>query len=249
MSKQLAFSVFLCLHVRSCLEFHNSSLSSVSLLLSLHLQLPLPSHIHESTVLERISLEKDADGLHPMNAGLLALKGKAPKAVACTPKGCIELLKRYKIPIEGKKAVVLGRSNIVGIPASLLLLHENATVTVCHSRTQNIASVIGEADILVAAIGKANFVKGEWLKQGAVVIDVGINSVPDATKTQGSRLVGDVDYESAVASGKVSAITPVPGGVGPMTIAMLLSNTVDAYERHVSSTSDGATAASGGGSS
>lgn len=194
------------------------------------LQLPLPAHIDERAVLEKISLDKDADGLHPLNVGFLTLKGYSPKAIACTPKGCIELLKRYNIPIAGKRAVVLGRSNIVGIPAALLLLGENATVTVCHSRTADIASAVREADIVVAAIGKANFVQGEWLKPGAVVIDVGINSVPDASKPAGYRLVGDCDFESCAAAGRASAITPVPGGVGPMTIAMLLSNTVDLAE-------------------
>jgi 5,10-methylene-tetrahydrofolate dehydrogenase/methenyl tetrahydrofolate cyclohydrolase len=180
-------------------------------------QLPLPAHIDENTILDAISHEKDVDGLHPLNVGALATRGRTPSAVACTPKGCIELLKRYKIQIEGKHAVVLGRSNIVGIPVSQLLLKENATVTVCHSKTADIAGVIGTADILVAAIGKANFVKGEWLKPGATVIDVGINSVPDATKKTGYRLVGDVDFESAAVPGRAGAITPVPGGVGPMT--------------------------------
>lgn len=196
-------------------------------------QLPLPAHIDENAVLDEISHAKDADGLHPLNMGCLALKGRTPSAVACTPKGCIELLKRYKVPIDGKSAVVLGRSNIVGVPVAHLLLQENATVTVCHSRTADIPAVIGRADIVVAAIGKPNFVKGEWLKPGATVIDVGINSVPDASKKSGYRLVGDVDFESAILPGRAGAITPVPGGVGPMTIAMLLSNTTDAFERTV----------------
>lgn len=149
-------------------------------------------------------------------------------------QGCIELLKRHGIAIDGKKAVVLGRSNIVGIPAAHLLLQENATVTVCHSRTPDIAEVVRGADILVAAIGKPEFVKGDWLKPGAVVIDVGINSVTDTTKKAGYRLVGDVDFASACAPGRASAITPVPGGVGPMTIAMLLANTVDCFQRRAS---------------
>jgi 5,10-methylene-tetrahydrofolate dehydrogenase/methenyl tetrahydrofolate cyclohydrolase len=196
-------------------------------------QLPLPAHIDEAAVLEEIGQDRDADGLHPLNMGALVQRGRLPKAVACTPKGCIELLKRHSIPMSGRQAVVLGRSNIVGVPVAHLLLNENATVTICHSRTQDVAKAVSEADIVVAAIGKPNFVKGEWLKPGAVVIDVGINSVPDETKKAGYRLVGDVDFDSCVASGKLSAITPVPGGVGPMTIAMLLSNTVDAFERNV----------------
>jgi 5,10-methylene-tetrahydrofolate dehydrogenase/methenyl tetrahydrofolate cyclohydrolase len=196
-------------------------------------QLPLPAHINEYAVLDEIDVEKDADGLHPLNAGLLAQKGRVPRAVACTPKGCIELLKRYNVQMDGKRAVVLGRSNIVGVPVAALLQAENATVTTCHSRTPDIAAHVAQADIVVAAIGKAEFLKGEWLKPGAVVIDVGINSVPDDTKKAGYRLVGDADFASCAAPGRASAITPVPGGVGPMTIAMLLSNTVDAYERHV----------------
>ncbi|CAE7214911.1 FOLD4 [Symbiodinium sp. KB8] len=192
-------------------------------------QLPLPEHVNEMRVLSEISPEKDVDGLHPANVGDLALRGRNPRFVACTPRGCIELLHRNGIEISGKSAVVLGRSNIVGIPAALLLLQENATVTVCHSRTKDIEARIRDADILVAAIGKAHFVQGSWIKPGAVVIDVGINSVDDATKKRGYRLVGDVDY--AAAKPVASAITPVPGGVGPMTIAMLLQNTVEAGER------------------
>lgn len=189
------------------------------------IQLPLPAHINEARVLQEISFEKDVDGLHPLNVGLLALRGRTPRFVACTPKGCLELLKRYKVPISGKRAVVLGRSNIVGMPMALLLMEENATVTVCHSRTVDVESHVRAADILVAAIGKALYVKGDWIKPGAVVIDVGMNSLPDASNPKGYRLVGDVDYDAAARV--ASAITPVPGGVGPMTIAMLLSNTVE----------------------
>jgi len=149
--------------------------------------------------------------------------------------------------MDGAKAVVLGRSNIVGLPAAHLLLQQNATVTICHSRTHDLPAVIGDADILVAAIGKPEFVKGEWLKPGAVVIDVGINSVPDATKKAGYRLVGDVDYASACLPGRAGAITPVPGGVGPMTIAMLLSNTVDAYQRRMDATPSESSAAAASG--
>lgn len=191
-------------------------------------QLPLPKHVNEMRVLSEISQDKDVDGLHPRNVGDLALRGRTPRFVACTPRGCIELLKRYNIPISGKDAVVLGRSNIVGIPAALLLMQENATVTICHSRTVDIEDRVRRADIVVAAIGSAGFVKGEWVKEGATVIDVGINSVDDATAKRGYRLVGDVEYEEAKA--RAGAITPVPGGVGPMTIAMLLQNTVEAGE-------------------
>lgn len=196
-------------------------------------QLPLPAGIKEETILDAISFEKDADGLHPLNAGFLALKGREPLSTACTPKGCLELLKRNKIQIAGKNAVVLGRSNIVGVPVAALLQRENATVTVCHSRTADIASHVRNADIVVAAIGQPLFLKGEWLKPGAVVIDVGINQVKDETKKSGFRLVGDVDFDSCILPNRASAITPVPGGVGPMTIAMLLTNTVDLFERRM----------------
>jgi len=196
-------------------------------------QLPLPSGIKEETILDAISFEKDADGLHPLNAGFLALKGREPLSTACTPKGCLELLKRNKIQIAGKNAVVLGRSNIVGVPVAALLQRENATVTVCHSRTADIASHVRNADIVVAAIGQPLFLKGEWLKPGAVVIDVGINQVKDESKKSGFRLVGDVDFDSCILPNRASAITPVPGGVGPMTIAMLLTNTVDLFERRM----------------
>eukprot|EP00746_Dinoflagellata_sp_MGD_P001036 gnl/MRDRNA2_/MRDRNA2_101912_c0_seq1.p1 gnl/MRDRNA2_/MRDRNA2_101912_c0~~gnl/MRDRNA2_/MRDRNA2_101912_c0_seq1.p1 ORF type:complete len:298 (-),score=78.49 gnl/MRDRNA2_/MRDRNA2_101912_c0_seq1:83-976(-) len=186
-------------------------------------QLPLPSHINESKVLMRIAFEKDVDGFSSRNIGELALKGGKPSAIACTPNGCMELLKRSGVDVAGKDCVVLGRSNIVGMPMALLLTHANGSVKICHSRTQDIAAEVRKADIVIAAIGKPEFVKGEWLKDGAVVIDVGINSIPDATKKSGQRLVGDCDYESC--KKKASQITPVPGGVGPMTIAMLLKNT------------------------
>jgi 5,10-methylene-tetrahydrofolate dehydrogenase/methenyl tetrahydrofolate cyclohydrolase len=190
-------------------------------------QLPLPDTIDDEAVLDRVCLAKDVDGFHPLNIGRLCMTGRTPPLfVPCTPKGCVELLDRYNIPIEGKNAVVIGRSNIVGLPVSMLLLHRNATVTICHSRTKDTESKIREADIVVAACGIANYVKGEWLKEGAVVIDVGINAVDDPSKKRGYRLVGDVDFVSA--SRRASFITPVPGGVGPMTIAMLLANTVDA---------------------
>lgn len=189
-------------------------------------QLPLPSHINEAKVLKTIEYEKDADGFDATNIGNMWLRGgEPPLALPCTPAGCIELLQRYKIEISGKDCVVLGRSNIVGMPVAALLTSCNGTVTVCHSRTKNIPEIVGRADIVVAAIGKTEFVRGEWLKPGAVVVDVGINDKPDATKKRGYRLVGDVNYKEAIE--KVSAITPVPGGVGPMTIAMLMKNTVN----------------------
>jgi len=189
-------------------------------------QLPLPSHIDEAKVLKTIQYEKDADGFDATNIGNLWLRGgEPPLAIPCTPAGCIELLQRYNIEISGKQCVVLGRSNIVGMPVAALLTSCNGTVTVCHSRTKNIPEIVGRADIVIAAIGKTEFVRGDWLKPGAVVIDVGINDKPDATKKRGYRLVGDVNYEEAIQ--KASAITPVPGGVGPMTIAMLMKNTVN----------------------
>eukprot|EP00640_Fibrocapsa_japonica_P003272 CAMPEP_0113943532 /NCGR_PEP_ID=MMETSP1339-20121228/25722_1 /TAXON_ID=94617 /ORGANISM="Fibrocapsa japonica" /LENGTH=320 /DNA_ID=CAMNT_0000948431 /DNA_START=238 /DNA_END=1200 /DNA_ORIENTATION=+ /assembly_acc=CAM_ASM_000762 len=204
-------------------------------------QLPLPSHIDERVVLDTISQEKDVDGLHPLNvAALCQGRTHAGQAmswdfdkidfhIACTPQGCIELLDRSGVEIKGARAVVLGRSNIVGIPVAMLLMHRNATVTIVHSRTVDIPSVVKQADIVVAAVGRAQMVKGDWLKPGAVVIDVGINSIDDASKKSGYRLVGDVDFEEAKMV--ASKITPVPGGVGPMTIAMLLRNTLNGAKR------------------
>ena len=191
-------------------------------------QLPLPSHLNEERVLQLISIEKDVDGFSPINIGRLAQKGREPLFVPCTPYGCIYLLEQAGVKIESANAVVLGRSNIVGMPAALLLISRNATVTVCHSRTKDIASVVRQADILIAAIGKMEFVRGDWIKPGAAVIDVGINSKPDATKKSGHRLVGDVNFEEA--KEVAGFITPVPGGVGPMTIAMLMRSTLRAAE-------------------
>jgi 5,10-methylene-tetrahydrofolate dehydrogenase/methenyl tetrahydrofolate cyclohydrolase len=191
-------------------------------------QLPLPSHLNEERVLQLISIEKDVDGFSPINIGRLAQKGREPLFVPCTPYGCIYLLEQAGVKIEGANAVVLGRSNIVGMPAALLLISLNATVTVCHSRTKDIAGVVRQADILIAAIGKMEFVRGDWIKHGAAVIDVGINSKPDATKKSGHRLVGDVNFEEA--KEVAGFITPVPGGVGPMTIAMLMRSTLRAAE-------------------
>jgi 5,10-methylene-tetrahydrofolate dehydrogenase/methenyl tetrahydrofolate cyclohydrolase len=196
-------------------------------------QLPLPAHVSEERVLEQISIEKDVDGFHPLNIGNLAMKGREPMAVPCTPKGCIELLDRSGVEISGKNAVVLGRSNIVGIPVAMLLLARNATVTIVHSRTADIPAVVSQADIVVAAVGRPRMVKAEWLKEGAVVIDVGINQVADTRKGKEgkTRLVGDVDYPAVRKANVAAMITPVPGGVGPMTIAMLMQNTLECARR------------------
>ena len=184
-------------------------------------QLPLPKGLDEARVLALIDPEKDVDGFHAMNAGKL-MNGQ-PGFVPCTPLGVMKLLEDYNIPTRGRHAVVIGRSNIVGKPMAMLLLAADATVTVCHSKTENLADITRQADILVAAVGKANFVTGDMIKPGAAVIDVGINRVDGA-------LVGDVNAEEAAQ--KAAYLTPVPGGVGQMTIAMLLSNTLDAAERH-----------------
>ena len=202
----------------------------------------MPKQIDESAVLERINPDKDVDGFHPTNAGKLA---QGQKALApCTPAGVIEMLKRSDIEIAGRHAVIVGRSNIVGKPMALLLLQENATVTICHSRTKNLAEITSQADILVAAIGRAGFIRGEHIKTGATVIDVGINNVSDAElarelfdeteiekrlttiEKRGFTLVGDVNPKDAKT--KAANFTPVPGGVGLLTVAMLMRNTVDA---------------------
>jgi 5,10-methylene-tetrahydrofolate dehydrogenase/methenyl tetrahydrofolate cyclohydrolase len=194
-------------------------------------QLPLPDHIDEEEILGAIDLEKDVDGFHPINIGRLSMKRRDPLFAPCTPKGCIELLDRTGVEIEGKRAVVLGRSNIVGLPVAMLLLHRNATLTICHSRTKDLPGVVREADILIAAVGRAEMVRGDWVKPGVVVIDVGINAVDDPTTEKGYRLVGDVAFDEV--KEVAAAITPVPGGVGPMTIAMLLRNTMDSAKRTV----------------
>ncbi|MEK5238647.1 bifunctional methylenetetrahydrofolate dehydrogenase/methenyltetrahydrofolate cyclohydrolase FolD [Paenibacillus sp. FSL L8-0470] len=184
-------------------------------------QLPLPKHIEEKAVIDAISVEKDVDGFHPINVGNLVIGDDS--LLPCTPAGVIELIKRTGTELSGKHAVVIGRSNIVGKPVSLLLQRENATVTMCHSRTANIAELSRQADILVVAIGRANFIDGSYVKPGAVVIDVGMNRLDNG------KLAGDVDYESA--KEVAGYITPVPGGVGPMTITMLMSNTLIAAKR------------------
>jgi len=192
-------------------------------------QLPLPDHLDEEAVLNTIRMEKDVDGFHPVNIGRLAMKGRTPLFAPCTPQGIIELIDSTGVAIEGKEAVILGRSNIVGLPVSMLLLKRNATITICHSRTQDLPAVVRRADILVAAVGRAEMVKKDWVKPGAVVIDVGINQVDDPSRKRGYRLVGDVDFDAV--KEVAGWITPVPGGVGPMTIAMLLSNTVTAAKQ------------------
>lgn len=202
-------------------------------------QLPLPDHLDEERVLQLISIEKDVDGFSPINLGRLAQKGREPLFVPCTPYGCIYLLKEAGVKIAGANAVVLGRSNIVGMPAALLLIKENATVTVVHSRTKDIPAVMRDADIIIAAIGRAEMVRGSWIKPGAAVIDVGINGIPllnedgtpvisQKTGKPRQKLVGDVNFEEA--KEVAGFITPVPGGVGPMTIAMLMANTLRAAE-------------------
>lgn len=202
-------------------------------------QMPLPKHVDARRVLETVAADKDADGFHPMNVGYLVAGRPAPRS--CTPAGIIELLKHYRIPMTGQHAVVLGRSDIVGKPMALMLLQENATVTICHSRTVNLPEMCREADILVAAIGRAAFVTADYIQPGATVVDVGINRITDSAEAarlgrseefaaKGKAVVGDVNpLDVARVAG---AYTPVPGGVGPLTIAMLMSNTVGLAERH-----------------
>ena len=195
-------------------------------------QLPLPKHIDEEKVLMAIDPDKDVDGFHPTNFGKMALDMES--FIPATPYGIMELLRRYQIDISGKHAVVIGRSHIVGRPMSILLSRKsspgNATVTLTHSRTKNLADITKEADIVVSALGVPNFLKGNMVKKGAIIIDVGITRVPDSSHPNGYVITGDVDYERV--KEKASFITPVPGGVGPMTIAMLLQNTYLAYSRH-----------------
>lgn len=192
-------------------------------------QLPLPKHINEQEVLLTVNPDKDADGFHPTNFGRMALGLDA--FIPATPYGILELLTQYKIPSDGKHVVVIGRSDIVGRPISILLSQKpwNATVTLTHSRTQNLSKLTQEADIIIAALGIPNFLKAEMVKEGAVIIDVGITRVADTSAKKGFRIVGDVDFEQV--KQKASYITPVPGGVGPMTIAMLMKNTLNAYKR------------------
>ncbi len=192
-------------------------------------QLPLPPQINEQSVLSLVSLDKDVDGFHPVNIGRLAMKGREPTFTPATPTGCMVLLQEAGAQLSGANAVVIGRSNIVGLPMALLLLKANATVTVCHSRTRSIADIVRQADIVIAAIGQPEYVKGDWIKPGAIVIDVGTNQIEDPSAEKGYRFVGDVEFETA--KEVAGAISKVPGGVGPMTITMLLQNTVKAAWR------------------
>ena len=196
-------------------------------------QLPLPKHIDEQKVTEAIDYRKDVDGFHPVNAGRLSIG--LPCFLSATPNGIMELLRRYNIDTKGKKCVVLGRSNIVGKPMANLMMQKSipgdATVTVCHSHTKNIAEECRQADIIIAALGQPNFLKAEMVKEGAVVIDIGTTRIPDATRKSGFRLCGDVDFENVAP--KCSFITPVPGGVGPMTIVSLMKNTLLAGKREI----------------
>lgn len=187
-------------------------------------QLPLPKHINQTFIINSIRPDKDVDGFHPVNVASLYLK--QPGIIPCTPKGIIEVLDSVNISIEGKRAVVIGRSNIVGLPVSKLMLDRNATITIAHSRTKDLASVTKEADILIAAVGKPLFVKRDMVKEGAVVIDVGVNRNPETGK-----LCGDVDFNDVL--DKVSYITKVPGGIGPMTITCLMENTIECFIKHV----------------
>jgi len=194
-------------------------------------QLPLPKHIHEQTILDSIDPNKDADGFHPLNVGKLSIASHNDEnlLIPCTPYGCLLMLKGLGIDLTGKKAVVIGRSNIVGKPMAQLLIKESCTVTIAHSKTKNLPALCKQADILVAAIGKPEMVKGDWIKEGAIVIDVGINRIIVQTENGiKNKLVGDVDFK--IAEKIASAITPVPGGVGPMTIACLLRNTTIAFK-------------------
>ena len=191
-------------------------------------QLPLPKHLSEDNILHRISPKKDVDGIHPYNAGLLSRKYSEPLFYPCTPSGVIRMIQSVCPDISGMNATVIGRSSIVGMPTAMMLSRCNATPTICHSLTKHLDEICREADIIVAAAGSPGLVQGNWIIQGAIVIDVGINHIPDDTLPRGYRLVGDVNFDEAIKH--AGAISPVPGGVGPMTIAMLMSNTLKAIK-------------------
>ncbi|MBQ6503637.1 MAG: bifunctional 5,10-methylenetetrahydrofolate dehydrogenase/5,10-methenyltetrahydrofolate cyclohydrolase [Flexilinea sp.] len=191
-------------------------------------QLPLPGHLSEDEVLHTISPKKDVDGIHPFNAGLLSRKYSEPLFYPCTPSGVIRMIQSVCPDISGMNAAVIGRSSIVGMPTAMMLSRCNATPTICHSYTKHLDEICRESDIIVAAAGSPGLVQGDWVKPGAIVIDVGINHIPDKNGPRGYKLVGDVDFESAVK--RAGAISPVPGGVGPMTIAMLMANTLKAID-------------------
>ena len=186
-------------------------------------QLPLPEHINEDEVLSRVAINKDVDGFHATNIGNLAMEKRSPLFIPCTPKGCLRLLEEYNIEFKGKNAVVIGKSNIVGLPISLMLMKKDATVTVCHKFTTNLREIVQGADILISACGQAEMVRGDWLKEGVIIVDIGINHV---TRDDKNIIVGDVCFEEA--NKIASYITPIPGGVGPMTVAMLMENTMNA---------------------
>ena len=190
-------------------------------------QLPLPDHINTNAILECVSYKKDVDGFHPMNAGKLSQRNN-PLFVPCTPRGCLQILDYYGIDVKGKNVTVIGCSNLVGMPLSLLLVHRDATVTICHLLTKDTRSMVRNADIVFAACGCAHLVKADWVKEGVIVVDVGINKIDDASRKRGYKLVGDVDFENV--KEKAAYITPVPGGVGPMTIAMLMTQVVESAE-------------------
>lgn len=220
-SKEIALSSNTSQEELLCIIDSLNSDDSVNAIL---VQLPLPKHINTNLIIEKIKPEKDVDGFHPINVGRLSI-GMKPFAIPCTPAGVMRLLDEFNIDVAGKNAVVVGRSNIVGKPIAQLLLNRNATVTMCHSRTKNLSEVTSQADILVTAIGSPKFIKGNFVKEGAVVIDVGIN------RSEEGKLVGDVDFNEV--EPKASYITPVPGGVGPMTIGMLMHNTLELYKLQI----------------
>ena len=194
-------------------------------------QLPLPEHINEETVLTSVSLEKDVDGFHSSNIGNVAMENRTPLFTPCTPLGCIRLLDEYNIDLLGKNVVVIGKSNIVGLPISLMLMKRNATVTVCHKHTQNLQQITKNADILVSACGQAEMIKKEWVKEGVVIIDIGISYITDPENQDKKKIVGDIDFKDV--SEVASYITPVPGGVGPMTVSMLMENTYNSFVNNV----------------
>ena len=192
------------------------------------IQLPLPHHLNNENIFKQISYIKDVDGFHAQNIGELALKNRNPTFISCTPLACLQLLKEYNIKIKGKHIVIIGNSNIVGLPLSLLLLKNEATVTICHKETTDIKLHTKNADIIISACGQAHMIKLDWVKENSIIIDIGINYIEDNTKKSGKRLVGDVDFDNI--KNNVYAITPVPGGIGPLTIAILLSNTLYAFK-------------------
>ena len=195
-------------------------------------QLPLPKHVNEETVLSAVDIDKDVDGFHASNMGNLAMERRTPLFTPCTPLGCLRLIDEYKIPLQGKNVVVIGKSNIVGLPISLMMMKRNATVTVCNVHTENLQEITQQADVIVSACGQAQMVRGDWVKDGVAVIDIGINHIQDPAhpdKPDKKKMVGDIHYEEV--SEKASHITPVPGGVGPMTVAMLMENTYRAFIR------------------